>query len=157
MTHPIEEVEPTQITVALPQNTAVNTNNRLWTVAAHYNNGPMLLGASYERNKLQDRYTTLPSVDSSHGAGNIWNVAGAYNFGIVRVERSVWRIQLRQNTFASGSRDQGQAQAMDRRTLGSCRCKQQEPLVYAKANVNYINAATDDDSLSMWGAAYFHN
>lgn len=151
-----QEVEPTRITAAA-QNTAANTNNRLWTVAAHYVNGPALLGASYERNKLQNR-SAVAGIDGTYDAGNIWNIAGAYDFGVVRLDAAYGEYNYAKNTMLSSG-----AETKDSRkqwTVGLAApvgTNGKATLVYAKAKLDYINSATHDDSLSMWGAAYFHN
>lgn len=151
-----QEVEPTQITAA-GQNTAANTNNRLWTVAAHYNNGPLLLGASYERNKLQSRSSTVAGVDSSYDAGNVWNIAGAYDFGVVRLDAAYGEYNYAENVFASGSETKDKRKQWTVGLAAPIGASGKLTLVYAKAKLDYINAATDDDKLSMWGLAYFHD
>ena len=151
-----QDVAPTLITAA-SQNIADNTNNRVYTVAAHYNNGPLLLGASYERNQLQDRDTSVAGLNSNYGAGNIWNVAGAYDFGVVRVDGAYGEYNYAANTMLTTG-----AETKDKRkqwTIGLAAPVGENgkaTLVYAKAKVDYIAATTRDDTLSMWGVAYFH-
>lgn len=151
-----QEVEPTRITAA-GQNTAAGTNNRVYALAAQYANGPLALGASYMYNKLQSRSSTVAGLDTSYDAGNVWDIAGAYDFGVVRIDAAYGRINYAENTQA------GFAEARDQRrqwTVGLSApvgANGKATLTYAKAKVSYLAAGADDDKLSMWGVAYFHN
>ncbi len=151
-----QEVEPTRITAA-SQNTAANTNKRLWTVAAHYNSGPLLLGASYERNKLQSRDSSVVGVDGSYDSGSIWNVAGAYNFGVVRVDAAYGEYDYAEDTFFTGSETKDKRKQWTVGLSAPVGANGKLTLNYAKAKLSYLNPATDDDKLSMWGLAYFHD
>ena len=50
-------------------------NNRVASAAVHYNNGPLVAGATYEYNKYED-YSGRPGT-TKLDSGNTWNIAAA--------------------------------------------------------------------------------
>ena len=137
--------------------TSATGNNRVFAAALHYNKGPLVAGATYEYNKFED-YSGRPST-TKLDSGNTWNLAAAYDFGVVRVNGTYGRINYAENgTFATGQR-------MDNRTqwqLGvsvPVTPKDIVSLNYAHANISYNDRRPtwDDDSIGFWGIGYQHS
>lgn len=154
-----QDVAPTQATSAA-NNTAANTNNRVIALAALYNNGPLKLGASYERNKLQDR-SAVAGVDATYDAGNTWDLAGAYDFGVVRIDGAYGRINYAQNTQNTINEKKDSRKQWTVGLSAPVGANGNISLVYAHATVAYNGtngtAAWSDDKVSLWGLAYRHN
>ncbi len=157
-----QDVAPTQITSAL-QNTAANTNNRVYTVAVHYVNGPLLVGAAYDYNKLQDRSSAVAGVDGSYNAGNVWNIAGAYDFGVVRLDAAYGMINYAENSFYDATSGLQLGEVRDSRkqwALGAVvpfGAKDRFMATYAHANISYTPSGVGDDTVAMWGLNYMHD
>lgn len=131
-------------------NVASNTNFQVVTAALHYTNGPLLLGAAYDYNTYADRDSNVVGQSGNYGSGNVWNVAGAYDFGVVRIA-------------AYGMYDYASfGQTMDDRTqfLGASAPIGKAgklTLTYANAKIDYNVAGAKSDDMQMWGLAYFHD
>lgn len=124
----------------------VNKNDRVFSAAVHYVNGPLIAGLAVERNKIQTTNT------NNYNSGSAWNLAGMYDFKVVRVnaaygvnsysenaggtvdKRKQWQVGLAVPTTATGY----------------------VAVNYARAKVSYLAAGVADDTLSMWGVGYFH-
>ena len=120
-------------------------NERVYAVAAHYANGPLVAGATYEMNKYQD-YENAPSIDS----GNEWHLAASYDFGVARLAGAYGTTNYAQNPgVTKDSRKQWQLGAST--PIGS---KGTLAVNYARAKIAYTNA--DDDKVSFWGIGYLH-
>lgn len=126
--------------------TGATGNERVYTAAAHYANGPLVAGLTYENNKYES-YDGAPSIDS----GNEWHLAAAYNFGIARVSGAYGVTSYAQN---SGETKDRRAQWQ----LGASTPIGQNGTLaanYARANIEY-NTGADDDKVSFWGIGYLH-
>lgn len=60
---------------------ANNPNDRLWNVVGKYSNGPLMVGASYER--IKDDIDTLKG----------WNLVGSYDFGVVSLRGAYGQVK----------------------------------------------------------------
>ena len=132
-------------------------NNRIYAAAVHYSDGPLVAGATYEHNKYQN-YPGAPSIDS----GNTWNLAAAYDFGVVRISAAYGTID-----YAHAPQQQSATKRVtDERKqwqIGVSAPITPKDLVsinYARANVDYANFRTtsySDDSIGFWGVGYRHS
>ena len=151
-----QDVPPTDLTLAA-NNTAANTNTRAYALAALYNNGPLKLGVSYERNKMQNRDNSI-GVDSSYESGNTWDIAGAYDFGVVRIDGAYGQINYAENTMlASGAETKDSRKQWTVGLSAPVGANGNVSLVYAHAKVDYLNSTWSNDKVSLWGLAYKHN
>jgi len=139
------EVEPSYTTT---QATA-KSNLRRFAIAAHYNNGPLIGGATYETNKYQNNNGLVDKFDS----GDVWHLFGAYDFKVVRLNAAYGTYNYAANTAEiKDTRKQWQ--------LGASTPIGANGLLavnYAQAKIHYRSAATSDDKQRFWGVAYFHN
>lgn len=127
--------------------TAATGNERVYTAAAHYANGPLIAGLSYESNKYES-FNGAPEINS----GNQWHLAGSYNFDIVRISGAYGATSYAQNAGETkDSREQWQLGAST--PIGS---KGTLAVNYAHATIAYNSAANDDDTVSFWGIGYQH-
>ena len=127
--------------------TLATANNRVFSTGLHYANGPFVAGTTYEYNKAQD-YTGVSSTDS----GNTWNIAAAYDFGVVRIGGAYGTINYAQNPGVT--RD-------DRKQwhLGVSAPITPNDVIalnYAHATIDYNNGSSDD-SINSWGIGYLHS
>ena len=127
--------------------TGATGNERVYTVAGHYANGPLVAGLTYENNKYQS-YDGAPSIDS----GNEWHLAAAYNFGIVRVSGAYGVTGYAQNPGVTKDK-RAQWQLGASTPIGA---KGTLAANYARANIEY-NTDADDDKVSFWGIGYQHS
>lgn len=147
-----QEVTLTPISSAA-NNVASNTNLQVVTAALHYTNGPLLLGAAYDYNTYSDRDSNVVGQSGNYGSGNVWNVAGAYDFGVVRINGAYGAIDYAQSF----------GQTMDDRTQWSLGASApigkagKLTLTYANAKIDYNVAGAKSDEMQMWGLAYFHD
>ncbi|HWR78863.1 MAG TPA: porin [Pseudomonas sp.] len=150
------DVVPTEITAAA-QNTAANTNMRVYTAAVHYNNGPLVIGAVYDYDSYQDRSSNVAGVagNGSYDSGNVWNIAGAYDFGVVRLHGAYGMINYADNPQFGEDRDSRTQWSLGLSAPIGANGKL--ALVYADAKIEYIAAGAGDDKLSLWGISYIHN
>ena len=156
------DVVPNPITAGT--NTAANSNLRVYTLALNYQpggkKGPLFLGASYDSNRLQDR-TSIPgslsgsSGDGSYNAGSVWNIAGAYDFGRVRVDGAFGMINYAQNDQFKEVRDQRQQWTVG--LVVPITERDRVMFDYAHAKLSYNVNNTKDDSMSLWGVNYMHD
>lgn len=126
--------------------TGATGNERVYTMAGHYANGPLILGATYEYNKYQSYYGA-PSID----AGNEWHLAGSYNFGVVRVNGAYGITSYAQNP---GEKKDSRSQWL----IGASTPIGANGTLsanYARATIEYNTGANDDD-VSFWGIGYQH-
>ena len=126
--------------------TAATGNERVYALAAHYANGPLVAGATYEMNKYQD-YEGAPSIDS----GNEWHLAGSYDFGVARIAGAYGKTSYAQNPGVT-KEDRKQWQLGVSAPISS---NGTLALSYARAKIGY-NDGNDDDKVSFWGVGYLH-
>ena len=130
--------------------TGATGNNRVYALAAHYSNGPLVAGATYENNEYGSSSATI--ID----AGNTWNLAAAYDFGVVRIGGAYGTINYAQNT---GVKVDSRAQWH----LGVSAPITPKDIIavnYAHAKTSYNNtvpATQDDDTTGFWGVGYLHS
>ena len=128
--------------------TLATGNDRVYTAAVHYASGPLIVGATYEKSKYQDFYNA-PKIDS----GNAWNLAAAYDFGMVRVNGAYGVINYAQNTGVKVD-DRKQWLLAASAPVGS---QGTLAVSYAHAKIAYNNTlAHNDDTVSAWGVGYLH-
>jgi len=121
-------------------------NERVYTAAVHYTNGPLIAGATYEKNKYQDFYLAN-SIDS----GSEWHLAAAYDFGVVRVNGAYGQTTYPINQ-STDHRDKRKQWMLGVSTpIGASGTL---AVSYAHANLSYNNAS--DDKSSFWGIGYLH-
>ena len=147
-----QEVTLTPISSAA-NNAASNTNFQVVTAALHYANGPLLLGAVYDYNTFQDRGSNVVGQSGDYGSGNVWNVGGAYDFGVVRINAVVGGIDYA-NSFGQTMDDRTQWSLGASAPIGKAG---KLTLVYANAKIDYNVAGAKDDKMQMWGLAYYHD
>lgn len=151
-----QDVVPTEITLNA-QNTAANTNLRVYTAAVHYVNGPLLVGAAYDYNKLQER-NSVAGIDGSYKSGSVWNIAGAYDFGIVRIDAAYGMYNYAENTqLATSAEDKDNRQQWTVGAVVPFGTKDRVMVNYAHANISYLASNRSDDSMSLWGVNYLHD
>ena len=131
-------------------------NNRVFAAAVHYNNGPLIAGATYEYNKYED-YSGRPST-TELDSGNTWNIAAAYDFGVVRISGACGTINYAENgTFAGGQKVDNRKQWQ----IGVSALITPKDLIsinFAHADINYNDRVTfDDDSIGFRGIGYQHS
>ena len=127
--------------------TGATGNNRVLAAAVHYNSGPLIAGATYEYNKAQD-YTGVSSPD----AGNTWNLAASYDFGVVRIGGAYGTINYAQNPGVTvNHRKQWHLGASTPITP-----KDTVSITYAHATIDYNNT-WNDDTIGSWGLGYQHS
>ena len=136
----VNDVIPSGLTVA-------TGNNRILAAAAQYTNGSLVVGATYEYNKYEN-YPGAPSID----AGNTWNIAAAYDFGVARIGGAYGTINYAQNPgVTTDSRAQWH--------LGVSVPVTPKDIVavnYAHAKIDYNNTWSDDTT-GFWGVGYLHS
>lgn len=121
-------------------------NERVYTAAVHYANGPLIAGATYETNKYQDYYNAA-NIDS----GNEWHLAAAYDFGVVRVNGAYGQTSYAINQ-SSDHRDTRKQWMLGASTpIGA---NGTLAVSYAHAKLSYNNES--DDTSSFWGVGYLH-
>jgi predicted porin len=119
----------------------------VFATAVHYNNGPLVAGATYEYNEAQDS-TGAPNPDS----GNTWNVAAAYDFGVLRIGGAYGTINYAPNPLVTrDDRKQWHIGVSAPITPNDVIA-----LNYAHATTGYNNAWSDD-SIGFWGVGYQHS
>ncbi|MFT3848172.1 MAG: porin [Propionivibrio sp.] len=134
-----DDVTPTGVT-------PTTGNERVYTAAIHYANGPLIAGATYETNEYQS-FHNAPDIDS----GSEYHLAAAYDFGIVRVNGAYGQTSYAQNTAAE-HRDTRKQWLLGASTpIGA---KGVLAASYAHATLSYDNAS--DDTSSFWGIGYLH-
>lgn len=72
----------------IPDAAAVSLDPRLWTVALHYSNGPLYLGAGYERHQDYNPASLAQGVGAglySGGDDTNWTLVAGYRFGPVSI------------------------------------------------------------------------
>ena len=127
--------------------TGATGNERVFTAAGHYANGPLVAGLTYENSKYED-FDGAPDIDS----GNEWHLAAAYNFGIARVSGAYGTTSYAQNPGETkDKRKQWQIGAST--PIGSSGTL---ALNSAHATIDYTTGANDDD-VSFWGIGYQHS
>jgi len=150
-----QDVVPTQIT-AVADNIAASSNLRVYTAAVHYVNGPLLIGAAYDYNKLQGR-SAIAGVDGTYSAGNVWNIAGAYDFGVVRVDAAFGVINYAENTQASIKEDKDSRKQWTLGAVVPFGANDRIMMNYASAKISYLKNGAKDDSMHLWGLNYMHD
>lgn len=118
-------------------------NDRVYSAALHYNNGPLIAGLSVERSKIQSTNTT------SYDAGKAWHLGALYDFKVVRVNAAYGIISQSEDVQTVEKRKQWQVGLAVPVGNGYFAVN------YARAKLSYTTAA-DDDKVSMWGVGYFH-
>ncbi len=128
------------------ENERVTTsNNRIATAAVNYINGPLKVGAVYERNKVQST-----NVASALDAGSLWTVAAGYNFGVVALSAEYGHINYSDDVGTIEKRKQWTVGAMV--PFGS---RDRLALQYARGK-NEMRTISDEKA-NMWGVSYFHD
>lgn len=128
--------------------TPLNGNNRILATAVQYTNGPFIIGATYEYNKYE-HYSGAPSID----AGNTWNIAAAYDFGVARIGGAYGTINYAQSTPVEVRDSRAQWH------LGvsvPVTPKDTVAVNYAHAKIDYNNTWSDDTA-GFWGVGYLHS
>ncbi len=134
---------------------ASNTNLRVFTTALEYRNGPLLLGAVYDWNSYADRDSKVEGLSGNYGSGNVWNVGGAYDFGVVRINGVVGAINYANNPQFNEDKDNRKQWSLGvSAPIGKAG---KLALTYANAEIKYIADGAKKDEMQMWGLAYFHN
>ena len=132
-------------------------NNQVLGVAAIYNNGPFVAGATYEYNKYDD-YSGRAST-SALDSGNTWNLAASYDFGVVRIGGAYGTINYAKNgTFAGGEKKDDRKQWH----IGASAPITPKDVIainYAHATIGYNDRKPTwgDDTISSWGIGYLHS
>ena len=139
------------------------TNERAWTVAADYENGPLKVGAAYQRNKGQSTDTT------SYDSASEWAVGGKYKVSIVTLGAQYGEIKNSKNVALATLKGLNSAGAdvtgatIEKRkqwTLGvmvDITAKDRVSLNYARGKNEMFAASASDEKQSMWGVSYFHD
>jgi len=150
-----QDVVPTQITT-VADNIAASSNLRVYTAAVHYVNGPLLIGAAYDYNKLQSR-DAVAGIDGTYNAGNVWNIAGAYDFGVVRVDAAFGMINYAENTQASIKEDKDSRKQWALGVVVPFGANDRIMMNYTSAKISYLKDGAKDDSMHLWGLNYMHD
>jgi len=141
------EVEPSYTTTQV----TAKSNLRRYAVAAHYNNGPLVGGATYETNKYQNNKGLIDGYNS----GNVWHVFGAYDFKVVRLNAAYGVYNYAANDLSIEKKDSRKQWQVGASTpIGANGLL---AVNYAHANITYRNPATRDDKQSFWGVGFFYN
>lgn len=119
-------------------------NDRVYSAAVHYANGPLIAGLAVERNKIQSTDT------NSYDSGKAWNLGAMYDFKVVRVNAAYGINDYSEDVGSVEKRKQWQVGLAVPVGNGYFAVN------YARAKLSYLADATDDDKLSMWGVGYFH-
>ena len=151
-----QDVVPTQIT-AVADNIAASSNLRVYTAAVNYINGPLLIGAAYDYNQLQSRNSAVAGINGSYNSGNVWNIAGAYDFGVVRVDAAFGIINYAANTQASISEDKDSRKQWTHGAVIPFGANDRIMMNYASAKISYLKSGAKDDSMHLWGLNYMHD
>jgi len=146
------DVEPLPLVPTdLGQQKTAKTNQRHYAIAAHYNNGPLIGGATYEINKYQD----VSGQTNGYDSGNVWHLFGAYDFKVVRVNAAYGTYNYAANDVAIEKKDTRKQWQLGVSTpVGE---KGLLALNYAHANIKYRSDATPDDKQGFWGVGFFYN
>jgi len=141
------DVDPLAATSGAQDTT--KTNQRRYAIAAHYNNGPLIGGATYEINKYQN----LSGLTNNYDSGNVWHLFGAYDFKVVRVNAAY-------GTFNYAANDAEKKDTRKQWQLGVSTPVGEKGLLalnYAHADLAYRSATTPDDKQGFWGVGFFYN
>lgn len=117
-----------------------NPNDRLWNVVGKYSNGPLMVGASYERIKN----------DAADGKIRAWNLVGSYDFGVVSLRGAYGQVKTDVGPFDSKAKQWMVAGVIPVSEAGS-----------VLVSYNRIKIDTDllagDPKASQWAVGYKHN
>jgi len=141
-----DDVALTGATTAAQGISGATGNERIYTAAVHYTNGPLIAGATYEKNKYQDFYLAN-SIDS----GSEWHLAAAYDFGVVRVNGAYGQTSYPINKSSDHRDNRKQWMLGASAPIGASGTL---AVSYAHANLSYNNASADTSSF--WGIGYLH-
>ena len=136
-------VGPPAVAAAFPQNT------RGYALALQYVNGPIKLGASYDRTKNQK--VTGYSFDS----GNKWTVAAGYDFNVVALSAEYGKIN-----YADDITNRNGLDVRTQYTIGAMipfGAANRLGLQYAHGKNEFLSAAINDETQKMWGVVFFHD
>ena len=102
-------------------------------------------------------------ANGNYNSGNVWNIAGAYDFGVVRVNGAFGAINYANNTLNNATTGNVSAETKDKReqwTVGAViplGAADRLMFNYAHAKISYLKSGTADDKISLWGANYIHD
>ena len=75
-----------------------NPNSRLWNVVGKYKNGPLMVGASYERIKNDDDNYEVGDYGYFEKV-RAWNLVGSYDFGVVNLRAAYGQVKMDSGSF----------------------------------------------------------
>lgn len=144
------------------------SNVRILTGSVAYINGPLKVGATYERSKAQSTNTT------SFDAGNQWVIAGAYDFKVVAISAEYGVINNSDDagidmraagatTAAYNTSNPALTRDIEKRkqwTVGAMvpiGSRDRVGIQYARGTNEFFAAGKSDEKAHMWGLNYFHD
>jgi len=132
---------------------AKSTNTKIYAISPVYTNGPLMVGLNYHVVSNDNLTAGTLGVTNADIKNTVWDLAGAYDFGVVKLSAAYGRSSLDIKTVAA---EPVETQWMVGATV-PVGAAGKVALSYARNSVDFDTAGVSDAKASKWALGYFHS